>query len=201
MARRGILYLVSGPSGSGKTTLCRRLAQEGLAHYSISCTTRPPREGEVNGRDYFFLSREQFESEVETGGFLEHAEVHGNLYGTLRTEVLTYLERGQDVVMDIDVQGAAQVRTTTDDAILHALVDLFVMPSGEEELRKRLSGRGTDKEEVIALRLKNALGEMGHWQKYSYLLISGSKEEDYNRFKGLLLAERMRASRIDLPHS
>ena len=199
MARSGILFLVSGPSGSGKTTLCRRLAQEGLAHYSISCTTRAPREGEVNGRDYFFLSGEEFEAEKAGGGFLEFAEVHGNFYGTLQSEVLSFLKRGQDVVMDIDVQGAAQVRASADPAIKTALVDLFVMPPSEEELRDRLSGRGTDDEEVIALRLRNALGEMSHWREYSYLLLSGSREDDYARFRSLLQAERLRTTRLEEP--
>ena len=112
--RTGVLLLVSGPSGSGKTTLCRKLAQEGEAHYSISCTTRSTREGEVHAKDYYFLSRKEFESDVAAGSSLEHAEVHGNLYGTLNSEVLEFLQRGKDVVMDIDVQGAAQVRTCQD---------------------------------------------------------------------------------------
>lgn len=198
-SRSGILYLVSGPSGSGKTTLCRRLAREGLAHYSTSCTTRPPREGEVNARDYFFLTREQFQSDAEKGEFLEYAEVHGNLYGTLKSEVFHFIDQGQDVVMDIDVQGAAQVRSCQDPAIQTALVDLFVMPPTEEELKHRLTGRGTDSEEVIALRLKNALEEMTHWPEYSYLLLSGEREADFSRFQALLLSERLRSSRLSLP--
>ena len=195
--RSGILLLVSGPSGSGKTTLCRQLAQSGAAHYSTSCTTRAPREGEVNGRDYHFLTRDQFEADLAADEFLEHAEVHGNLYGTLRSEVHTFLDQGKDVVMDIDVQGAAQVRTCNDDAIQRALVDLFVMPADETELHRRLSSRGTDSEETIALRMQNALEEMKHWKKYSYCLISGSREEDYQRFHSLLTAERLRVSRME----
>ena len=195
--RSGILLLVSGPSGSGKTTLCRRLARTGAAHYSVSCTTRPPREGETNGRDYHFLSREEFEAEVAGGQLLEHAEVHGNFYGTLKSEVCAFLDRGEDVVMDIDVQGAAQVRACEDEAIQRALVDLFVMPPNEVELRRRLSGRGTDSEETIALRMTNALGEMRHWNTYRYCLISGAPDEDYRRFEALLLAERMRVTRLD----
>lgn len=194
--RTGILLLVSGPSGSGKTTLCRRLAQEGEAHYSISCTTRPARDGEVNARDYYFLSRDEFEAEVAADNFMEHAEVHGNFYGTLKSEVLEFLERGKDVVMDIDVQGAAQVRSCNDDLIRASLVDLFVMLASEAELSKRLSGRGTDSEEVIALRLRNALEEMRHADSYTYRLLSGAQEEDYRRFKSLLVTERMRVSRL-----
>ena len=194
--RTGILLLVSGPSGSGKTTLCRQLAQSGEAHYSVSCTTRPPREGEVNGRDYYFLTREQFQADVAAGQFLEHAEVHGNFYGTLLTEVHNFINAGKDVVMDIDVQGAGQVRACTDPAVRHSLVDLFVMPPSEEELQERLSGRGTDSDDVIALRMKNALEEMTHWREYQYRLLSGNREDDYSRFTALLTAERLRVARL-----
>ncbi|MFN9821345.1 MAG: guanylate kinase, partial [Akkermansiaceae bacterium] len=181
--RTGILLVVSGPSGSGKTTLCRRLAGENEAHYSISCTTRSPRPGEIDGKDYHFLSREQFLSKRQNGEFLESAEVHGNLYGTLRSEVVQYLAVGRDVVMDLDVQGAELVRKSEDTSIRATLVDLFVMPANEEELLKRLSGRGTDSAEVIELRMKNAIEETRHWSEYTYRLISGTQEEDYTRFK------------------
>ncbi len=194
--RTGVLLLVSGPSGSGKTTLCRRLARDGEAHYSISCTTRPIREGEINARDYYFLTRDDFEADVEAGNFVEHAEVHENLYGTLKSEVIEFLQRGKDVVMDIDVQGAAQVRSCDDPLIAASLVDLFVMPATEDELHARLTGRATDPEEVIALRLRNALEEMSHAGSYTYRLISGSKEDDYHRFRSLLIAERLRVSRL-----
>lgn len=193
----GILLVVSGPSGSGKTTLCRRLANESEAHYSISCTTRLPRPGEQNGRDYHFLTREEFITKRSSGDFLESAEVHGNLYGTLISEVTGYLEGGRDVVMDLDVQGAAQVRSCEDTAILAAVVDLFVMPAGNDKLLTRLSGRGTDSEEVIALRMKNALEEISQWPLYTYRLLSGTQEEDYTRFKSLVIAERLRTTRQD----
>jgi len=194
--RTGILLLVSGPSGSGKSTLCTRLAADGDAEFSVSCTTRAPREGEVDGREYYFLDRDEFDRRIAGGEFLEHAEVHGNRYGTLRSEVLDRLAGGTDVVMDIDVQGAAQVRACPDPAIRRALVDLFVMPPDEAELERRLTGRGTDSEEVIALRLCNAIEEMSHWPEYRYRLISSSRDEDYARFRSLLLAERMRVSRL-----
>lgn len=194
--RTGILLVVSGPSGSGKTTLCRRIAEEGEAHYSISCTTRAPRDGESDGSDYHFLSREQFLSRREAGEFLESAEVHGNLYGTLHSEVICHLQEGRDVVMDLDVQGAQQVRQCKDLKIRQALVDLFVMPKTEAELRKRLSGRGTDSAEVIELRMVNAIEETSHWAEYSYRLLSGTQEQDYERFRSLLIAERMRVSRM-----
>ncbi len=194
--RTGILLVVSGPSGSGKTTLCRRLAGENEAHFSISCTTRSPRPGETNGQDYHFLTREQFLAKRENGEFLESAEVHGNLYGTLRSEVIQYLQGGQDVVMDLDVQGAELVRKCEDASIRQSLVDLFVMLADEQELLKRLSGRGTDSAEVIALRMKNAIEETRHWPEYTYRLLSGTQEEDFSRFKSLIVAERLRVSRI-----
>ena len=194
--RTGILLLVSGPSGSGKTTLCRRIANENEACYSTSCTTRKPREGERDGHDYYFLSREEFEQKITSGDFLEYAEVHGNFYGTLKSEVLTQIRTGTDVVMDIDVQGADQVRACTDFTICSSLVDLFVMPPTNEELRKRLTGRGTDADEVIDLRMKNALEEIAACPKYTYRLLSGTHEEDYPRFKSLLIAERLRAQRM-----
>ncbi len=195
-ARTGMLLVVSGPSGSGKTTLCRRLADAGEARYSISCTTRPPRSGEMDGCDYHFLTRTEFERKLAAGDFLEHAEVHGNLYGSLKSEVLSHLEEGSDVVMDIDVQGAGQVRNCEDPDIRRALVELFVMPPSGEELRARLAGRGTDSEETIALRMANALGEMRHWRDYTYVLHSSTREEDYAKFSALITAERLRVSRI-----
>lgn len=194
--RTGILLVVSGPSGSGKTTLCHRLADEGETAYSISCTTRPARPGEQNGQDYHFLAKTDFEARIKAGDFLEHATVHDNLYGTLKSEVLRRIEAGTDVVMDIDVQGAAQIRACDDPAIQRALVDLFVMPPSEDELHARLTGRGTDSDEVIALRMHNALEEMARWREYSHRLLSGTREEDYTRIKSLLTAERLRVSRL-----
>jgi guanylate kinase len=195
-ARTGILLVVSGPSGSGKTTLCRQLADAGEVHYSISCTTRSPRPGEECGRDYHFLSKQDFAQRLETGHFLEHAVVHGNLYGSLKSEVLSYLQAGTDVVMDIDVQGADQIRACPDPEIQQSIVDLFVMPPSEQELHARLSGRGTDAPEIIELRMRNALEEMGHWPRYSHLLLSSTREQDISKFQALVIAERLRVSRI-----
>lgn len=194
--RTGILLLVSGPSGSGKTTLCRRLADEGEAVYSTSCTTRPAREGERDGHDYHFLSSEAFQQKAANDEFIEHAEVHGNYYGTLKSEVIDHLAAGTDVVMDIDVQGADQVRACKEPFICAALVDLFVMPATEEELLKRLTGRGSDSQDVIELRMKNALEEIEHWPKYTYRLPSLTREQDYTRFKAIIMAERLKVSRL-----
>lgn len=195
-SRTGILYLVSGPSGSGKTTLCQQLLAEFDIRFSVSCTTRAPRAGEVDHRDYHFLSHAEFEQRIAQGDFLEHAQVHGNYYGTLQSEVLEHLENGRDVMLDIDVQGAEQVRKLANPLIQKALVDLFVMPATEDELRKRLTGRGTDAPEIIALRLQNSLEEMRHWSDYRYCLRSTTREADYQQFRALLLAERLRVSRM-----
>ncbi len=199
--RTGITLLVSGPSGSGKTTLCRRLADEGEVIYSTSCTTRPARAGEKNGHDYHFLSRKEFEQLITDSKFIEYAEVHGNLYGTLKSEITDHISKGTDVVMDIDVQGAELVRSCSENDIRTSLVEIFVMPPSEEELRARLTGRGTDTDSVIELRMKNAIDEMNHWQEYSYCLISATHEEDYHTFKALLTSERLKTTRLNLTQS
>lgn len=195
-ARTGMLLVVSGPSGSGKTTLCRRLAGAGEAKYSISCTTRLPRAGEIDGRDYHFLSRPEFVRRLEAGEFIEHAVVHGNLYGSLRSEVVGFLRAGTDVVMDIDVQGAAQVRGCEDPDIRRAAVDVFVMPPSDQELYARLAGRGTDSHDTISLRMANSLEEMRHWPRYQYVLPSADRESDYAKLMALVTTERLRVSRI-----
>lgn len=194
--RTGMLLLVSGPSGSGKTTLCRRSADEGLANYAVSCTTRAPRDGEINGQDYFFLSIEEFKQKITAQDFIEYAEVHGNYYGTLKSEVISNIQQGKDVVMDIDVQGADLIRQCPDPLIQQALVQLFVMPPNEQELLKRLTGRGTDSPEIIERRMKNSLEEMQQWHKYTYSLVSADKETDYTKFKALLVTESLKVSRI-----
>lgn len=188
--------VVSGPSGSGKTTLCRKLADLGEVVYSISATTRPPRPGEVHGKDYFFFSEAEFQDHIARGEFFEHARVHGNLYGTLKTYVKQNLELGVDVVMDIDVQGATQVRACDDDLVQRCLVDVFILPPSVQALEERLAGRGTESAEKLALRLENALTEVEHWHEYQYVLVSDTREQDLDRFRALLLAERLRVTRL-----
>ena len=194
--RLGVLMVVSGPSGTGKTTLCRKLCDEGEAVFSVSCTTRSPRPGEVDGKDYFFLSDEDFVARIERGEFFEHAHVHGRRYGTLKSYVIDNLQRGIDVLMDIDVQGAQQVRACEDEIIQRCLVEVFVLPPSVEELRQRLSGRGTESSESLDLRLGNAIAEMKHWPDYDYALVSGTREEDYLRFKNLFISQRMRSASL-----
>lgn len=196
--RLGMLIVVSGPSGTGKTTLCRKVCDDKNAVFSVSCTTRPPRSGEVDGKDYFFLDEADFLARVDRGEMFEYARVHNRWYGTLKSYVFENLRRGVDVFMDIDVQGAAQVRGCEDDLVRQCLTDIFVMPPSLNELRNRLSGRGTDSAEVVELRLKNAESEMRHWRDYRYCLISDTRESDERRFRTLIEAERMRSSLYEL---
>ncbi len=187
----GSLIIVSGPSGSGKTTLCRRAEADGLTAYSISCTTRQPRPGEQDGVDYHFLTPELFAQKAAAGEFLEHATVHGNSYGTLKADIIDLLNQGKNVVMDIDVQGAASIRACTDPDIRRAYADIYIhVPA--DELEARLRGRQTDSEDVIQLRLRNAAAEDARQGEYQFALVSGDREHDYARFLALLTALSMR---------
>lgn len=194
--REGLLVVVSGPSGSGKTTLCRAATAVEPVYYTVSCTTRPQRPGEEHGRDYFFLTEEEFVRRIDAGEFLEHAEVHGRHYGTLKSEVLPALAAGRDVIMDLDIQGAAQLRQCPDAAIRRALVDVFIMPAGMDDLRGRLAGRRSESEAELELRLRNAIAEMNHWSDYSFTIISQTREADLAAFRNILASERLRSSRL-----
>ncbi len=194
--RQGILFVVSAPSGAGKTTLCMALRQTRDFVYSVSCTTRAPRPGEVQGEDYHFLTEGEFQQSIAAGAFLEYAEVHGNFYGTLRESVLVHLRQGVDVLIDIDTQGGAQIRASADGMIQDALADVFIMPPNLAELRRRLLKRGTETPEKIALRLDNAAKEMARWRDYRYTIISGSVEEDLAKFRAIMRAERYLSRRF-----
>jgi guanylate kinase len=196
--RSGILFVVSAPSGAGKTTLCDALRQTPDFVYSVSCTTRAPRAGENDGEDYHFLSEAEFLERIKAGEFLEHAEVHGRYYGTLRQPILSNLDSGVDVLIDIDIQGAAAIRTVDDEFIRRALCDVFIMPPDLDELRRRLTKRGTETTEQIELRLMNAAREMELWRDYRYTIISKSMEEDLQKFRHIMGAERYLSRRLVL---
>ncbi len=188
----GILLVLSAPSGCGKTTILKQVMAglPGLV-FSVSHTTRPPRPGEKGGRDYHFVSRREFEAirDREPPGFLEWAEVHGNLYGTSREEVGRLRTRGLDVVLDIDVQGAAQIRRSCDP------VTVFIAPPSLAELERRLRGRGTEAEETIALRLANARREMQAMADYDYLVVNDDLEVAVDALRSIIVAERCRRRR------
>jgi guanylate kinase len=195
-SHRGILFVVSAPSGAGKTTLVEALKQTGSLFYSISCTTRAPRSGEIDGEHYRFLSGGDFRKKIDAGDFLEYAQVHGDYYGTLRNPVLANLKNGVDVLIDIDTQGAATIRNCNDPIIREALTDVFIMPPDLDELRRRLRKRGTETEEQINRRLDTALREMELWRDYRYTIVSGSIDADLQRFRHIMAAESYLSRRL-----
>jgi len=196
--RHGILFVISAPSGAGKTTVVQALRKTGEFFYSVSCTTRPPRAGEVDGEHYRFLSAADFLARIDAGDFLEHAKVHLDLYGTLREPVLTNLKKGVDVLIDIDTQGAATIRNCDDPIIRQALADIFIMPPDLEELRRRLMKRGTETAQQIESRLATAMREMELWRDYRYTIVSGSVEEDLENVRNIMSAEAFLSRRLTL---
>lgn len=198
----GLVVVISAPSGGGKTTLCRNLeAQDDRICRVVTCTTREPRGVERDGVDYHFLSRATFEARVAAGEFLEHAEVHGHRYGTLIVEVQDCLRKDRDVLVNLDVQGAASVRRVAQqEAVLGAaLVTVFFTPSSPEVLEARLRGRGTEDEEAVARRLRAAQAEVDRWWEFDYLLVSGTEAEDVERLRMIVAVERMRSRRSAPP--
>jgi guanylate kinase len=197
-----LLIVISAPSGGGKTTLCQGLlaARPGVTR-AITCTTRAPRDGERDGLDYHFLQVGDFERRVKGGEFLEHATVHGNLYGTLKSEVLGRLAAGQDVLLNIDVQGAESVRrqAATDPILRAALVNVFLTPGSMDELERRLRKRATDSEEIIQRRLAAARAELAQWDRFDYLILSQTPEEDLRRLQVIVDAEKMHVGRTQAP--
>jgi guanylate kinase len=166
--------------------------------YSVSCTTRAPRAGEIEGEDYQFISESEFRRRLEAGEFLEQAQVHEHFYGTLREPILANLQKGVDVLIDIDTQGAASIRNYQDAFVRQSLCDVFIMPPDLDELRRRLTKRGTETNQQIELRLVNAAREMALWRDYRYTIISQSMEEDLQKFRQIVGAERYLSRRLIL---
>ena len=197
-----LLVLISAPSGGGKTTLCQQLlAARPQMTRAVTCTTRPPRKGERDGAEYYFLDAGSFLKRVQAGNFLEHATVYGNSYGTLKAEVLGKLRQGSDVLLNVDVQGAATIRQKAqeDEELKRALVSVFLTPPSMDVLEERLRGRGTDTEPVIQKRLSVARQEIAQWKNFEYLLLSSSIEEDLRRILAIVEAEKMQSSRAQAP--
>lgn len=193
MTATGQLFILSAPSGTGKTTIVKKVMQEtGSLAFSISHTTRSPRKGEKDGVDYHFVTVDEFKAMRDQDLFLEWAEVHGNFYGTSRPAVLKQLEQGVDVILDIDVQGAAII---TADKKVDA-VSIFVAPPSLDELERRLRGRGTDSDETIAVRLGNAAKEMSCAGVYNYLVINDDLDVAATTLQAVLIAERSRGHRL-----
>jgi guanylate kinase len=197
-SRHGILFVISAPSGAGKTTVVQALRKNLNLFYSVSCTTRAPRTGEINGEHYQFISAADFSARIEAGDFLEHAKVHEDLYGTLREPVLTNLKNGVDVLIDIDAQGAATIRNSDNPIVRQALADIFIMPPNIEELQRRLAKRGTETAQQIDARLATARREMELWRDYRYTVVSGSIEQDLETVRDIMSAETFLTRRLTL---
>lgn len=198
----GLLVLISAPSGAGKTTLCQQvLAARPHISRAVTCTTRPPRNGERHGIDYYFMDAESFLERVQAGHFLEHASVYGHSYGTLISEVTGKLRQGTDVLLNVDVQGAATIRQRAeqDPELRNALVTVFLTPPSMAILERRLRNRATDSEPIIQKRLSVARQEIAQWRYFDYLILSATIAEDLQRMLQIIDAEKMRSCRTQAP--
>lgn len=191
MKPQGVLLVLSGPSGAGKGTICNKLREKrNDLSYSVSATTRAPRNGEVDGKDYFFITIDHFKKMIENDEMLEYAEIYGNYYGTPKPYVMNILEQGKDVVLEIDPQGALQIKKRFPDAVF-----VFIVPPSLDELTKRIYNRGTDSEEVIKRRLSSATSELEYASKYDYIIVNDEVEKATNKVSNIIDAERNRAVR------
>ena len=197
-----MLILISAPSGGGKTTLCQQLlASRPDMTRAVTCTTREPRNDEKDGVDYYFLEAGNFLKRLQAGNFLEHATVYGHSYGILRSELLSKLREGKDVLLNVDVQGAATIREKAEEEpeLKRALVTIFLTPQSSSTLEARLTRRGADSAAVIQKRLGVARQEIAQWRHFDYLVISTTKEEDLRRTLAIVEAEKLRAARAHAP--
>jgi guanylate kinase len=192
MKRRGLLIILSSPSGAGKSTLARRLREwDDSVVFSVSATTRAPRDGEVNGRDYHFVDEPAFRRMVNDGEMLEHAHVFGNFYGSPVAPVKAAIDAGRDVLFDIDWQGAQQIQHSS---LADHVLSIFLLPPSIAALRERLEGRGQDNPDVIARRMRQSWDEISHWGAYDYVLVNDDLEATDRQLKTIVAAERLRAS-------
>jgi guanylate kinase len=190
--RRGLLIILSSPSGAGKSTLSKRLMKwDPTIRFSVSATTRRPRDGEVDGEDYHFLSEEKFKHDVAKGDMLEHAHVFGNFYGSPRGPVQDAIDRGQDVLFDIDWQGAQQIRQSV--LGVHTL-SIFILPPSINELRRRLETRAQDSAEVVAKRMQKSWDEISHWDGYDFVLVNDDLDQTEEKLRSIVTATRLRRS-------
>ncbi len=192
-SRRGLLLILSSPSGAGKSTLARRLMEwDPSLRFSVSATTRSPRPGEVEGREYYFKAKPEFEAMIAAGEMLEHAEVFGNFYGSPKGPVEAAMQDGRDTLFDIDWQGGQQIRNS---ALGRDVVSVFVLPPSIAELDRRLRSRGQDSDEVIAGRMAKSQAEISHWAEYDYVIVNTDIDKAFNELLTILQAERMRRDR------
>ena len=192
MANKGLLIVISGPSGAGKGTICNELIKRDGFYLSVSATTRLPRKGEAEGVNYYFLSKEDFTKKIERNDFFEYAEVYGNYYGTPKAKVLEMLDKGKDVILEIDIQGALKVKETYPDGIF-----IFILPPSMEELKKRIIGRGSETPESLMRRFKSAYAEINYVSKYNYAVVNDSIECAAEKIESIISAEKCRVDRIE----
>ena len=189
---RGKLFVISGPSGAGKGTICNELMKDADPDdlcLSISVTTREPRKGEVDGENYYFITEDEFEELKDNGGLLEFAEVYGHHYGTPKQKVIEKLEKGVDVILEIEMQGGLKVRRSYPDGVF-----IFILPPSMAELRKRITGRGTETQEAIDYRLSQALSEIAYIDKYDYAVVNGKLDEAVERVRAIIKAEHSKVT-------
>ena len=190
--KRGVLIVLSGPSGAGKGTICKALLEKSNNLFlSVSATTRTPREGEVDGVNYYFISREEFKSRISVDGFIEYAEVYGNFYGTPEANVEQMLEDGKDVILEIDIQGALKVKEKVKNGVF-----IFILPPSMEELKARIIKRGSETEESLMTRFKSAYQEINYVSKYNYAVVNDTVDKAIEKIESIIQAEKCRVDRI-----
>ena len=191
--RRGLLIILSSPSGAGKSTLSRMLLDwDPSLRFSVSATTRDPRSGEVDGREYYFKTYDEFEKLIVSDGMLEHAKVFDNYYGSPKEPIESAVSKGIDVVFDVDWQGGQQIRTSS---MKNDVISIFILPPSISELERRLNARGQDSIEVVASRMSKSKDEISHWNEYEYLIVNNDLQQSFEALKSILIAERTKQAR------
>jgi guanylate kinase len=191
MSERGLLLVISGPSGAGKGTICKSLLDKHDFWISVSATTRQPRQGEIDGKNYYFITKENFKNRIEQGDFLEYAEVYGNFYGTPKSSVLQMIDSGKDVILEIDIQGALKVKEAFKEGIF-----IFILPPSMEELKQRIIRRGSETPDSLMTRFKSAYKEINYVSKYSYAVVNDTVDEAVKKIESIVVAERCRVDRM-----
>lgn len=192
MNKKGLLIVISGPSGAGKGTICKEIIKRNDVWVSVSATTRTPRDGEVHGKSYFFLKKEEFLKKIEENDFFEYAEVYDNYYGTPKNEVMKKLDEGTDVILEIDIQGALNVKETYPEGVF-----IFILPPSMEELKKRIIGRGSETPESLMKRFKSAYKELNYVSRYNYAVVNDDIDVATEKIECILEAEKCRVDRLN----
>ncbi|MCY6356739.1 guanylate kinase [Clostridium sp. ZS2-4] len=189
---KGLLVVISGPSGAGKGTICKELIKKNCFWLSVSATTRNPREGEIEGKNYYFLTKDQFRNKIDEKDFLEYAEVYGNYYGTPKSKVIEKLDEGKDVILEIDIQGALKVKEA-----YHEGVFIFILPPSMEELKNRIIKRGSETQESLMTRFKSAYKEINYVSKYNYAVVNDEVSIAVEKIKSIITAEKCSVERME----